>query len=482
MERTNSFHAESCVAEESLLPDEAQRGWLSEPEVSLDEAECSRPSPVKPLVLPHLPESVIKCIAVQVLSSSNRSCGLLSLMAMCGVCRHWRAAASYLEAPTQLVFDGSKSVSKDNSRIEVKFRLLPMPQRRQVLLACARLFSGYRQATFTGEAIDDAILSAASRATSLTAVAVSSAPSVTDAGIAAIALNCPALETLAVAGVGVAATYGHFLPKLLDLRHLRHLELDTPMLDLMIGSADAPARPMDMTHWPVHSSLATLCVRSPGLHLGLAPASRLLLRLPGLTRLELDGSVVRGVATAAANLREAAAACPALSDVHLLVDSSPELYACLEPLWRMPALRVLDVTAAFLLEEPQLSIIGALPLHDLRLMSQMYKQQPSLARLCCSHLDNQGVKALVDAICKRSFRAHESVPLKLSICGATLLTHDAVSALLRLPVLVKLNISGCNRITAMDKMRLIAKVKAGREQCVPGGGALAAGAGRTWMF
>lgn len=55
-------------------------------------------------------------------------------------------------------------------------------------------------------------------------------------------------------------------------------------------------------------------------------------------------------------------------------------------------------------------------------------------------------------------------PLKLSICGASQLTHDAVSALLRLPILVKLNMSGCSRIAAMDKMRLIAKIKAGREQ------------------
>jgi hypothetical protein len=49
-------------------------------------------------------------------------------------------------------------------------------------------------------------------------------------------------------------------------------------------------------------------------------------------------------------------------------------------------------------------------------------------------------------------------PLKLSLCGATALTHDAVSALLRLPVLTELDIGGCCRISAMDKMRLVAKV------------------------
>jgi hypothetical protein len=95
----------------------------------------------------------------------------------------------------------------------------------------------------------------------------------------------------------------------------------------------------------------------------------------------------------------------------------------------------------------------------------VYKKQPSLPRPCGSHLDNAGVKAFVDAVCCRNSKAGTSgaSPLKLSICGASQLTHDAVSALLRLPVLVKLNIAGCNRIAAMDKMRLIAKIKAGRE-------------------
>lgn len=95
---------------------------------------------------------------------------------------------------------------------------------------------------------------------------------------------------------------------------------------------------------------------------------------------------------------------------------------------------------------------------------QVYKKQPALPRPCGSHLDNAGVKAFVDSVCRRAVRdGPPAAPLKLSICGASQLTHDAVSALLRLPVLVKLNIAGCNRIAAMDKMRLIAKIKAGRE-------------------
>ncbi len=105
-----------------------------------------------------------------------------------------------------------------------------------------------------------------------------------------------------------------------------------------------------------------------------------------------------------------------------------------------------------------------LPLVELRLDSYIYKQQPTLSRSSYSHVDNDGVKALVDSICNRwCAMASDMQPLKLSLCGATALTHDAVSALLRLPILTELDIGGCCRIIAMDKMRLVAKVRAGRE-------------------
>ena len=42
-----------------------------------------------------------------------------------------------------------------------------------------------------------------------------------------------------------------------------------------------------------------------------------------------------------------------------------------------------------------------LPLVELRLDSFIYKQQPTLSRSSYSHVDNEGVKALVDSICNR---------------------------------------------------------------------------------
>ena len=112
---------------------------------------------------------------------------------------------------------------------------------------------------------------------------------------------------------------------------------------------------------------------------------------------------------------------------------------------------------------------GMLPLVELRLDSYIYKQQPTLSRSSYSRVDNDGIKALVDSICNHwCTGGGEMQPLKLSVCGATALTHDAVSALLRLPILTELDIGGCCRIIAMDKMRLVAKVRAGREMLESG--------------
>lgn len=54
------------------------------------------------------------------------------------------------------------------------------------------------------------------------------------------------------------------------------------------------------------------------------------------------------------------------------------------------------------------------------------------------------------------------MPLKLSLCGATALKQEAVSALLRLPMLTAIDTGGCIKLTPMDRMRLVAKVKAGQ--------------------
>ncbi|GIL88352.1 hypothetical protein Vretimale_15057 [Volvox reticuliferus] len=185
-------------------------------------------------------------------------------------------------------------------------------------------------------------------------------------------------------------------------------------------------------------------------------------KLGNLTDLELDGPAV--------NIKAGALHCPALSRVSYLVGRKSDLDEALPALQHIRELKQLElIVRNFVLTAENLRHIGSLPVADLRLDSYVYKQQPTLSRSSYSHVDNEGVKALVDGICNRwCQQSTDMCPMKLSLCGATALTHDAVSALLRLPVLTELDIGGCCKITAMDKMRLVAKVKAGREMLESG--------------
>ncbi|KXZ52391.1 hypothetical protein GPECTOR_9g435 [Gonium pectorale] len=185
-------------------------------------------------------------------------------------------------------------------------------------------------------------------------------------------------------------------------------------------------------------------------------------KLGSLTDIELDGPAV--------NIKAGALHCPALTRVSYLVGKKGDLDEALAALMSIRELKQLElIVRNFVLTADELRVIGMLPVADLRLDSYVYKQQPTLSRSSYSHVDNEGVKALVDGICTRwCLHNADMCPMKLSLCGATALTHDAVSALLRLPVLTELDIGGCCRITAMDKMRLVAKVKAGREMLESG--------------
>jgi hypothetical protein len=88
--------------------------------------------------------------------------------------------------------------------------------------------------------------------------------------------------------------------------------------------------------------------------------------------------------------------------VHLQVDQPGVMDASLMALRRITQLQVLSVAVgSFILDERQMSQLGELPIADLTLISQAYKKQPTLPRPCCSHLDNAGVKAYVDAVCQR---------------------------------------------------------------------------------
>jgi hypothetical protein len=57
-----------------------------------------------------------------------------------------------------------------------------------------------------------------------------------------------------------------------------------------------------------------------------------------------------------------------------------------------------------------------LPLRELALDSHAYRQQPSMPRPQFSHLDNEGVKGLVDSICNRMRSSEQQVSHVCSPC------------------------------------------------------------------
>lgn len=79
-------------------------------------------------------------------------------------------------------------------------------------------------------------------------------------------------------------------------------------------------------------------------------------------------------------------------------------------------LRVLEVTPRNTsLSSEHMHALGMLPLRELRLNSYTYSQQPAINRSSQSHLDNDGVRALVDSICHR-INARPGMPLHLPAC------------------------------------------------------------------
>eukprot|EP00798_Chlamydomonas_sp_ICE-L_P027193 gene27193-2439_t len=108
-------------------------------------------------------------------------------------------------------------------------------------------------------------------------------------------------------------------------------------------------------------------------------------------------------------------AIPVLWRLSYQVTSRSQLDEALHALMNMQLLKHLElVVKSFTLCSDQLRMVGMLPLVELHLNSFIYKQQPTLSRSSYSHVDNEGVKALVDSICNRgAMKSEIDEPLKL---------------------------------------------------------------------
>ncbi|WIA20048.1 hypothetical protein OEZ85_005913 [Tetradesmus obliquus] len=312
-----------------------------------------------------------------------------------------------------VAFDGADNAGVPSRQATVtRFRKTDVAHKRATFLGASKLLTGYSELTLSGEAVTDEVLLniARTNGANLISVKLLGTTAVTDEGITALVSSAPLLKVFMLedAGRGVAGT---FVPAILQS-----------------------------------------CKQLESLHIedSLEP---LLERCPGLTELQLDGPAL--------NIQAAAAACPNIKRLAFLVGSPVELDAALFYLNGMSCLRGLELEVkGMMLSTEQLRVIGMLPLRELSLDSHAYRQQPSMPRPQFSHLDNEGVKGLVDSICSRM--RSDMMPLKLSLCGATALKQEAVSALLRLPMLTAIDTGGCIKLTPMDRMRLVAKVKAGQ--------------------
>ena len=142
----------SCDVDRALAGSTLSTGWhdvalsthLSEPDAQLDLEDISPcTAPVHPQVA-HLPENVVRHIAHHALQSGGRQNSILALLAMCGVCTHWRQAASCVDKGTGLIFDGTKAQTSNSATTtyEQKFRTLPQGERARILHAAAQLLRG----------------------------------------------------------------------------------------------------------------------------------------------------------------------------------------------------------------------------------------------------------------------------------------------------------------------------------------------------
>ncbi|KAG2451623.1 hypothetical protein HYH02_003404 [Chlamydomonas schloesseri] len=401
----------------------------------------------------HLPDAAVRSIANYLVQGEPPGHALIHLLAFCGVCRQWRGVGREVNPGVCIGFDVLENTFCAQSSIQ-RFRRRTVAQKEDVFCAAAKLLIGYTEVCFSGEAVSDRLVEAVAQrvGAKLVKVKLHNTKQVTDAALCALVRSAPLLECFVAEDLDRVA--GKFLVPLME---------DCPSLTTAhvanIPSLNWALCKQSSAQWG-RKCLTKLVVRTVGLDESFGG---IIAKLGSLTDIELDGPAV--------NIKAGALHCPSLGRVSYLVGRKSDLDEALAALMSIKELKQLElIVRNFVLTADELRVIGMLPVADLRLDSYVYKQQPTLSRSSYSHVDNEGVKALVDGICTRwcSHNNADMCPMKLSLCGATALTHDAVSALLRLPVLTELDIGGCCRITAMDKMRLVAKVKAGREMLESG--------------
>lgn len=116
----------------------------------------------------HLPDAVVKEISSQLLQQPDKQAGLVSLMAMCGVCQHWRDVARHLDEGI-LYFDSLQSCGRNKlgrplTATEMKFRGANAHAKEVFFHSAAKLMTGHTEVVLSGEGVTDVTLMEAARA------------------------------------------------------------------------------------------------------------------------------------------------------------------------------------------------------------------------------------------------------------------------------------------------------------------------------
>ncbi|KAK9802669.1 hypothetical protein WJX73_003517 [Symbiochloris irregularis] len=406
---------------------------------------------------PHafLPGPALERVVHHLLAGTDAQTSLLSLLSLAGVDKYSRSVVRHLHRSHCLTLDAlegcnRKSLGRPLLPREDAFSKAAADTKQTIFLLAARFFVGHSEVFLSGQGVTDLVLLEVARKQQqgLLSVRIQNCPEVTDSGINTLVLLCPHLERLHLDHL--PAVRGMFLPAL--VRHSTHL---VAMQLTHMPHFKWPAIVVQLKHLGPARRLQSMRIMAVGLT--ASQAQQLFAILPNLRWLSMDGS--------SDCIRSAVAECRKLKEVHF----SPRqevgaIDAALQALAGAESLKVLELHhQGPMLSASQLRQAGRLPLNELRLESQVYRQSCTITHATPSHVDDRGIRALVDSICQRWRVDQDPQPFKLSLRGATAITHDAVSSLLRLPMLSELRIEGCPKIQALDKMRLIAKVKAGRE-------------------
>eukprot|EP01026_Neomeris_dumetosa_P007589 TRINITY_DN12352_c0_g1_i1.p1 TRINITY_DN12352_c0_g1~~TRINITY_DN12352_c0_g1_i1.p1 ORF type:complete len:413 (-),score=51.95 TRINITY_DN12352_c0_g1_i1:273-1511(-) len=395
------------------------------------------------------PNTILRQIVTHVIRDADKSTSVVfDLVAMCGVCRQWRALIPTVGVTLPLILDSSPTKTITNHKAQKKFQQLKdLKQQQAFFKSAARLLKGRRELILSGDAICDHVLcDIILNNRNVTKLTISNTQNLHDVGLVTMSLLATKLRELELEEI--SGLKGSFISPLMQncvaLKNLKLRRLSGLQWDELQHSS---------RHWPVCRNMKNLEVKMGDNSGDFSP---IIQTTPNLDILNVDG--------APRNIYAAVESSKQINHLSYMIHEQNILKDALPALTMMPKMTILEIVVENVVLTPfEMKFLGLISVDDLSIISSWAQSADSKKSTSISHVNNEGIKAFVDGVRERVEGVVGVKPMKLALAGASDITHEGVSELLRLPWLIKLCVKGCNRISAMDKMRLTAKVKAGVE-------------------